>query len=323
MRAISPLARPSRREGRELDERRYFVADVFRLAQVFFDLYGRTLPVRIPGPSGIAHGSYPRPFHIVGWSNIYTIHDLIPLTAPGMTPINPMRHRRLMGAIVRIAAGLVTVSSTSRREIEDTIPLAGIPVVDCGQPVDMNGPIDPLPNGLLSDRYFLVVGSVEARKNIPAIIAAHRLADTGLPLIIVGPDGSGAAAIASLIDGKSVIRLPHMPRPTVRALLAHARALLMVSLAEGFGLPIAEAMALGTPVITSQHGALAETAGGAGLLVDPKDIPAIAAAIRLLDTDDLLRRRLRGDGLIRARTFAPSNFVERLGQFYEDMLQRS
>ena len=301
-------------------ERRHRVTDAFRLAQVFFDIHGRTLPIRIQGPAGIAHWTYPLPLHIVGWTNVYTVHDLIPLTQNGMSPIHPARHRRLLKAITKVAAGITTVSRASRDEILAEFGSAAPPVVDCGQPVDVRGPLVPLPANLRPRGYFLILGSVETRKNIPAVIAAHEKSGTALPLVVAGPDGWGAGQIVEAMKGRHIVRLPYLPADSIRALTAQARGLIMASLAEGFGLPVAEAMASGTPVITSNRGALAEIAGRAALLVDPTDGDAIAAAVRQLADDDDLWSRLRDAGEERAATFSPERFADRLGQFYGGLL---
>ena len=96
------------------------------------------------------------------------------------------------------------------------------------------------------------------------------------------------------------------------ALIRQARAMLFPSLAEGFGLPVAEAMALGTPVMTSNAGALREVGGGHALHVDPRDTHAMARAIRALDRDDQLCRRLRAAGFEQVAAFAPRGYAQRL-----------
>jgi glycosyltransferase involved in cell wall biosynthesis len=315
-RAFWPLARIARRDRDESSESRYRITDAFRLAQVFLDLHGKTLPIRIPGGAGIAHWSYPLPLHIVGWTNIYTIHDLIPLTHIGMSPIAPARHRRLLRAIAAVADGVVTVSESALHDVATEFGPSSLPMINCGQPVDVGGPIGVLPADLRSRGYLLVLGSVEVRKNIPAIVAAHRASGVAIPLVISGPDGWGASIISEVIGSRNVKRLPYLPSDAIRTLLSEARALVMASLAEGFGLPVAEAMALGTPVITSDRGALAETAGGAALLVDPADEASIAGAMRRVATDDVLWHNLSEIGKIRADAFTPSRFATRLGDFY-------
>ena len=88
------------------------------------------------------------------------------------------------------------------------------------------------------------------------------------------------------------------------------------SLHEGFGLPVLEAMRLGTPVLTSRTSSLPEVAGPAGLLVDPYDVEAIAGALRALDADEALRDRLAAMGPSQADRFAPARYAERLDAMY-------
>jgi glycosyltransferase involved in cell wall biosynthesis len=94
------------------------------------------------------------------------------------------------------------------------------------------------------------------------------------------------------------------------------------SLYEGFGLPPLEAMASGTPVVTSNVSSLPEVAGDAALLVDPRDPDAIAGAVRMVLTDRTLREDLRRRGLARARNFSWERSVARIRQIYAEVLAR-
>jgi glycosyltransferase involved in cell wall biosynthesis len=98
---------------------------------------------------------------------------------------------------------------------------------------------------------------------------------------------------------------------------------LFTSLYEGFGLPVLEAMQLGTPVLTSTTSSLPEVAGDAALLVDPYDPGAMSEALRQLDGDDALRARLSGLGLQQARRFAPAEYSARLAGLYRTVLGRA
>jgi glycosyltransferase involved in cell wall biosynthesis len=123
--------------------------------------------------------------------------------------------------------------------------------------------------------------------------------DADLVVVGHGPtDPEATAALTSL--GHRLHRLPSVDDQTLSALYTGATALLYPSFAEGFGLPVLEAMAHGTPVVTSARTATAEVAGGAALLVDPADPDDIAAAVEAAVFDPDTRRRLIHDGLIRA-----------------------
>ena len=140
---------------------------------------------------------------------------------------------------------------------------------------------------------------------------------------MVGPDGWQADAILDdLAATPGAIRIPYAERATLLGLIAGARALVFPSLAEGFGLPMVEAMALGTPVLTSDTGALAEIAGGATLTVDPTSVAAIRDALVRLAVDDGLAAELAARGSMRAATFSPHRFAARLADVYAGALQR-
>ena len=292
--------------------------DLFRVAQVHFDIYGRVMTLRAPWRQGVVHWTYPLPLRIDGWINLYTIHDLIPLEVPDLTPIAPRRHARLLAGIAATASGIITVSESTNRAVGRYLASTRLPVINCGSAVRFsNGLV--MPRGIYPARsYLLVCGAIEPRKNLERVVAAYRQSGVALPLLIAGPDGWRGDEIRRRIGSPAnVCWLGYQPAPALESLIANARALLMPSLAEGFGLPVAEAMALGTPVVTSSAGALAETAGTSGLLVDPENIDAIAQAIALVANDDKVAARLRKDGRERAEAFSTAAFARRLASAYD------
>lgn len=309
--------RPSARR----DEKGWLVPDLYRLAQRRFTGTGALTTLTLPDPPAIVHWSHPMPIHIASAANLYTVHDLIPLTDPQLTGIAGGRQRRLLERLARVAAQFVTVSETVRVQFCGTFDLAEDRVSCCYQAVAPGQP-GALPAGLTPGGYLLAIGRVESRKNIEALLLAHRRANTGLPLVVAGPDGHWRSAaerrrVTALLAAPDVIRLDWQDDATVAALIGGARALLMPSLAEGFGLPVVEAMALGVPALASATGALAEIAGGAALLVDPHDGAALADAIRRITGDAPLRSGLIAAGSVRAAHFTPDSFAARLAALYE------
>lgn len=297
--------------------------DLFRLAQVYFDVHKRLLPVRPAMSGGIMHWTYPVPLRLVGWRNLYTIHDAIPLTAPELTTIDPRRHALLLRCIASAADALVTVSAAAGCEIASALGITPDRIVNCSQAISLTKAASAPPAGLPPQGYLLAVGTVEPRKNIARLVEAHRRSGAALPLVVAGPVAAGAQAAAieaSIAATDQVIRLPYVEAAAMPGLIAGARALIMPSLAEGFGLPIVEAMSLGTPVVTSDRGALAETAGGSALLVPPEDVGAIASAISLVCQSDAEHARLAEAGRDNVRRFTPNCFVERLGSLYQSLL---
>jgi glycosyltransferase involved in cell wall biosynthesis len=291
--------------------------DLFRLAKLHFRCWRRPLLLEAPGPPGIIHWTYPTPMRVVGWTNLYTVYDAIPLMHPALTSMNGPAHGRLLAALARGADRFVTISAAARADIVRTTGCPPDLVVDCGLATMLPEPAAVTPAGLRTGGYFLYCGLIEPRKNLSRLIAAHARAATGLPLVLVGPEGWRSGPIlaeAAASDG--VIRLPYQERSALAALLRDARALLFPSLAEGFGLPVAEAMTLGTPALISRDPALVEVADGAALSVDGADVDALAAGIARLAHDDGLCARLSAHGFARARDFSLDRFAERLGGLY-------
>jgi len=286
--------------------------DIFRLAQVHFDRHGTLLRLRVPGAGGIVHWTYPLPIRIEGWTNIYTVHDAIPIFHPALSQIDPVRHRRLLGVLADSAEHLLTVSEAARRDIIAAIGCAPDTLTACPPGLDIAPSDVPLPLGLEPGGFLLFVGSVEPRKNLLRLVEAHRRAGLSLPLVIAGPDGWRSDDIApQLAAAPGVIRLPYVDRPTLVALLAAARALVFPTITEGFGLPIIEAMQLGTAVLTSRGGATEEVAGGSALLADPLSIEEMAGQIARL-TDDATVAALADAGRARGAAFTTTAFAARL-----------
>jgi len=165
--------------------------------------------------------------------------------------------------------------------------------------------------------YVLWVGTVEPRKNLSAVVRAwRRLHDAGSPaeLVLVGPPGWQENLDALLGADRSGIHvLGFVDAPDLAALYRGAEALCYPSRAEGFGLPVLEAMAQGTPVVTSAGTATAEVAGpdaDAGFLVDPDDVTAIAHALDSILADPALRHRMGTAASQRAAWFTPTRTAE-------------
>src|SRR5207248_1127994 len=190
--------------------------------------------------------------------------------------------------VARAARLVIAVSEFTRREL---IELLGLPAERIR--VIPNGVGAPFaPEGPAAEgEYVLAVGTLEPRKNLGAAQqAAQRL---GVELRVVGAKGWGGVQVNGWLGRVSDERLAELYRG--------ARCLLYPSLYEGFGIPVLEAMACGTPVVTSAGGATEEVAGGAAVLVDPRDVASIAAGI-----EEAIARRdeLRVTGLRRARDYS-------------------
>ena len=176
------------------------------------------------------------------------------------------------------------------------------PIADAGEMVRKRHGLDP--------GYVLFVGALQPRKNATTLIDAFAaLGDAGAArdLVLAGRDRGGLGAVRERIARHGLERrvhvLGHVPDDDLVAVYGAARVLCMPSLYEGFGLPVLEAMACGTPVVASATTALAEAVGDAGLKVEPQSVAAIVAALTRVLGDDEVHARLRSAGLRRAGEF--------------------
>jgi alpha-1,3-rhamnosyl/mannosyltransferase len=217
-----------------------------------------------------------------------------------------------------VASHVLTDSEFSRSEIAAAyrIPFERITVAPLGVSLEF-GPGEPslpeaLPAGIVGP-FFLHVGDLHERRNLTVVVRAvvearRRAGPTAAPsLVLAGIDrgvGDSLEAMASASGAADVVvRLGVVPEPTLRALYRAATALVYPSRYEGFGLPVLEAMASGTPVIASRATSLPEVVGEAGLLLDPDDVHQWADAIVSVMNDAGLRGRLRQAGVARAAQF--------------------
>ncbi|HVL82455.1 MAG TPA: glycosyltransferase family 1 protein [Actinomycetota bacterium] len=181
--------------------------------------------------------------------------------------------------------------------------------------------------------YVLWSGTVEPRKNPEGVVRGFVAAlDSGVPaaddlnLYLVGPPGWWSGDIAEMLSDRKlaerVRRLGDQPPLVRQALLAGAEAFVFPSLAEGFGLPVVEAMACGCPVVTSNRSSLPEVAGSAALLCDPDDPNSIGEALATLLRDPDLAADLRRLGLRRAANFTWERTARLTAAVYRDLAGR-
>lgn len=324
--------------GLSLPEARYYNApQLYSLASGAFRATGRM--TRVSGPQAdLAHWTYPLPVKARGAANVYTLHDLVPLRLPHTTADHKKTYLALARRIAREADHILTVSEHSRADIIRILGIAPDRVTNCYQSTDIaalmadvsEAQIAREVEGLLGAPmrgYYLFFGAIEPKKNLARLLEAHLASGSPHPLVIVGAPGWGSARdvalieqLAALGDSKRVRWLGYLPRQTLATVIAGARGVVFPSLYEGFGLPVLEAMALGTPVITSTTSSLPEVAGDAALLVDPLDVRAIARAMLALDADDGAVADLSRSGLAQAARFSAQAYRARLAAFYTRLL---
>jgi glycosyltransferase involved in cell wall biosynthesis len=173
----------------------------------------------------------------------------------------------------------------------------------------------------LTGRYVLAVGTLEPRKNLRRLLDAFsRLDHEDVTLVVVGPEGWGESLATPAENLRHRLRLTgFVPRSELASLYRGAAVMCYPSLWEGYGLPVAEAMGAGAPVVTSAGTATEElVAGGAGLAVDPRDPDAIAAAIARVLDDPELGDRLREAGRARATEVTWARTAELTIAAYEE-----
>jgi len=244
---------------------------------------------------------------------VATVHDLAFRYYPGAYPAAGRRyHDRSARIVAGEAARVLVPSEATARDLAElygvdrgrvTITPLGVEVPD--QP-DHTGARRLLAELGVRGPFLLAVGTLEPRKNLPRLLDAFGEAAAELPdhwLVVVGPVGWGPR-LRPTWDSVRVKLAGRVDDRLLHALYQAADGLAYPSLYEGFGLPVLEAMANGTPVLTSDRSSLPEVAGGAALLVDPLDRAAIAAGLVRLAGDTTLRDRLTEAGRRRAAGFS-------------------
>ncbi|MGI8854264.1 MAG: glycosyltransferase family 4 protein [Thermomicrobiales bacterium] len=280
------------------------------------------LPVR-PGP----------------WRTVITVHDLDFLRHPDRLTAEAQRYYGRIYWAVHHADAIIAVSQATR---DDLVNLTGadpcrITVIheaadarfrpgnraasSVDSLLDVAGTRIPTP-------FFLFVGTIEPRKNLDTLLDAYAAYRQSSPaashLVIAGAAGwNSARTVARLKTEPGVTWLDPAETSTLVALYQHATALLLPSWDEGFGLPVVEAMASGTPVAISNAAALVEIAGDAALVAPANDPRAWTALLATLATDDAKRAAMRARGLTRAAHFSWERAAHETANVYTRVLAES
>lgn len=271
-------------------------------------------------PGDVVHA--PTPLHPVRHRAplVVTVHDAVPWTYPEtLTPRGVRWHRAMVERAVRTADLVVVPTQAVADALGRHLALHDVLVVGEGVSADLALPADADRRAAameLPERYLLTVATLEPRKGLRELVAALD-AVPGLPLLCVGQSGWGA--VEAFAERDDVHHLGRVPDADLAVLLHRATALVVPSYDEGFGLPLLEGLAAGTPVLTSDAAALVEVAGGAALSVPLRHL---ADGLRQVVRDEALRARLRAAGPVRASTFSWETSAARLWTAYEDLHQR-
>jgi len=246
-------------------------------------------------------------------NQVVTLHDVSPLDHPEwFRGAFASLYRRLLPQVTRRARRIITSSRFSRERIVETcgVPEDRVAVVVPGvDAARFRPPSTAASNEVrvrhgLPERYLLAVGSRSQRKNVAVLVTAWRslrVHDRELGLVLVGDATHTARGEVSAWGDAGIRRLGRIPDADLPALYGAAAVFVYPSLYEGFGLPVLEAMACGTPVVASCRTSVPEAVGGAGKLFDPTEPDELAAVLERLLNDAVDRRDLRSAGLRRAR----------------------
>ena len=269
--------------------------------------------------------------------SVVTIHDCIHLMFPQYLPsrLAFAYARASITLAARRATRVLTVSESSKRDILKFVDVPPEKIDVIYNAYDERFAVEPREEDVvrireryqLHDAFVLYAGNVKPHKNLGRLIEAFQLVRSRgldhLKLVLIGDDISKYAALRRAVHHhqlhKYVRFLGYVPEETLAVMYRLAGVFVFPSLYEGFGLPPLEAMASGTPVVTSNVSSLPEVAGDAALLVDPYDPEAIAGGILKVLTDAGVRRELRRKGLARAREFSWEASVRRVREIYQQV----
>ena len=252
-----------------------------------------------------------------GWQSVVTILDLAFLAHPEAYSAASLLYYTQVFRTLSHASRVITISDFTRDEVLNRVSIAPDKVKAIHLAVDptfyprSDDACESVKSRLgVPNSYFLVVGTIEARKNLERLVAAYAL----LPrkdrprLVFAGGSGFHSDRVLEAVQAHhledQVRFLGHVSDADLPMLYSGALCLLFPSRYEGFGLPILEAMACGCPVVTSNRGSMAEVAGDAAIFVDPDSVEAMAEGISTLMEDQSLRDDMIAKGHTRVQQFS-------------------
>ena len=275
--------------------------------------------------------------------SVFTLHDLtFRLYSQAHNVWNRWFLSLMMPRFLRTADAIVADSACTQRDAARLyrVDIARVNVIYPGVSVHFR-PADPqVVQAIrkkygLPERFILYVGTIEPRKNLTALLEAFRHllatcsplpATCSLRLVIVGKKGWLYEGVFRRLRELGLEDRVHftgyVPDGDLPALYSAASVFVFPSLYEGFGLPVLEAMACGTPVIASNTSSLPEVVGEAGLLVNPHDIHTLVAALKRVLADEHLRAEMKAQGLERAQAFTWERTARETLRVYEEVLRR-
>jgi len=270
-----------------------------------------------------------KPFPVV-----LTVHDLIGMLFPqNLPPIARFYWSKWLPKSIRWADRILADSEQTRRDIVRllSVPVDQITVIPLGvspqfHPIQDTASLQTLRNTYqLPDKFVLFLGTLEPRKGIDTLIRSYSLIadEVSQDLVIAGKKGWYTESLFDLVQHRKVKDRVHfigyVTDDKLPALMSAADAFAFPSRYEGFGLPPLEAMACGTPVISTNISSLPEVIGDAGLLIPPDDINALAQALGEVLSTGTLRDRLTALGIARVQRFTWDTTARKTVAVYEEM----
>jgi glycosyltransferase involved in cell wall biosynthesis len=272
-----------------------------------------------------------------GTPTIVTIHDLSFVREPDSTmPGMSVHLNKWVPHSVKRADRVIAVSEATRRDLIEfyQTPPAKISVIYHGVSPEFR-PVQEKER-LLAVRYkygldqrpfILSVGTIQPRKNYQRLVQAFASINQPLSLVIAGSEGWNCDDVYREVEKLGLADRVYFPgfvaEEDLPVLLSAATLFGYPSLYEGFGLPVLEAMACGTPIVAANQSSLPEVVGDAGLTVDPTDVAALATAITRLLDDPSLRERLSAAGLAQAAKFTWPTMAAKLLHVYQEVIEES
>jgi glycosyltransferase involved in cell wall biosynthesis len=282
----------------------------------------------------LLHAQYLLPYQLK-CRTVLTVHDVLYERFPEFfTKADYYRNKLGIPWSCRRADHIITVSESSKNDLvqfygldPERITVTYHGADDCYRPIDKGEATEHLRKYGIEGDFLLYVGTIQPRKNVPRLLSAFaHLKKRGLPhkLVIVGPKAwlseEAFRALENNPAKRDVVVTGYVPRSDLAYFYNAATVFVYVSISEGFGLPVIEAMACGTPTITSLGSSLEEIAGGAAVLIDPLDDLAIASAIEDVLSDSGRRTELRELGLARSKQFSYRKMATQTQAIYRHLM---
>ncbi|MEJ7604739.1 MAG: glycosyltransferase family 1 protein [Bryobacteraceae bacterium] len=258
-----------------------------------------------------------------------TSYDMTAMLMPQLhTSGNVRAETGFYERVLKRADGLIAISASAKNDAVELLRIQPdrIAVIHPGIDERFFSPQDILQiqeRYQLTKPYLLFVGTIEPRKNVDALLDAYSALPAAMreahDLVVAGPIGWAAGVtVDRLKQGMPGLRLlGYIPEQDLPALTAAASIFVYPSFYEGFGFPVAQAMAAGVPVITSNLSSLPEVVGDAGLLIDPKSVEDIKRAMSKLLTSPALREKLGRNGAEQAKRFTWKNSARLSAEFFQ------